>query len=101
MRDFSKTIMNGNAYKKLERKYEENGNKIMEIVEVGGNTLPNWVKRASSDDKNVIETALQGGLPNTTNNLYINGNLIMDKNNYNVKCFYVGKNKQRKQSRLA
>ena len=35
MRDFSKSIMIGNAYKKFERKYEENGNKIMEIVEVG------------------------------------------------------------------
>ena len=73
--------MIGNAYKKFERKYEENGNKIMEIVEVGGNTLPNWVNRASSDDKNVIETALQGGLPNSTYKLYVNGKLKMDKKN--------------------
>ena len=81
MRDFSKSLRVGNAYKKFERKYEENGNKIMEIVEVGGNTLPNWVKRASSDDKNVIETALQGGLPNSTYKLYVNGKLEMDKKN--------------------
>ena len=53
----------------------------MEIVVVCVNSLPNWVKRASSDDKNVIETALQGGLPNSTYKLYINGKLKMDKKN--------------------
>lgn len=69
----------GNKEKTFQREYTVEGHKIKEVVTVRGNTLPAWIEKAASSDKNVFATAIEGGLPNSTYEMYRDGALVTKK----------------------